>query len=51
MVSPCQHTCPVGVNIPRYVAHIKAGEYLEAVETIRERIPSGHLRTYLPSSL
>ena len=39
MVSPCQHTCPVGVNIPRYVAHIKAGEYLEAVETIRERNP------------
>lgn len=39
MVSPCQHTCPVGVNIPKYVAHIGAGEYLEAVETIRERNP------------
>ena len=39
MVSPCQHTCPVGINIPRYVAHIAAGEYLEAIDTIRERNP------------
>jgi NADH-quinone oxidoreductase subunit F len=39
MISPCQHTCPVGINVPEYVAHIAAGEYLEAVETIRERNP------------
>ncbi len=39
MISPCQHTCPVGINIPRYVAHIAAGEYLDAIETIRERNP------------
>jgi NADH-quinone oxidoreductase subunit F len=39
MISPCQHTCPVGINIPTYVAQIAAGEYLEAVETIRERNP------------
>jgi len=39
MVSPCQHTCPVGINIPKYVSHIAAGEYLESVETIRERNP------------
>jgi NADH-quinone oxidoreductase subunit F len=39
MISPCQHTCPVGINIPKYVAHIAAGEYLQAVETIRERNP------------
>jgi len=39
MISPCQHTCPVGINIPRYVGHIAAGEYKEAVETIRERNP------------
>jgi NADH-quinone oxidoreductase subunit F len=39
MVSPCQHTCPVGINIPKYVAHIAAGEYLEAIDTIRERNP------------
>ena len=39
MISPCQHTCPVGINIPKYVAHIADGEYLEAVDTIRERNP------------
>jgi NADH-quinone oxidoreductase subunit F len=39
MISPCQHTCPVGINIPKYVAHIAAGEYQEAVDTIRERNP------------
>jgi len=39
MISPCQHTCPAGINIPRYVAHIAAGEYKEAIDTIRERNP------------
>ena len=39
MISPCQHTCPAGINVPKYVAHIAAGEYLEAVGTIRERNP------------
>jgi NADH-quinone oxidoreductase subunit F len=39
MISPCQHTCPVGINIPKYVAHVANGEYLESIETIRERNP------------
>jgi len=39
MISPCQHTCPVGINIPKYVAHIAAGEYQESIDTIRERNP------------
>jgi NADH-quinone oxidoreductase subunit F len=39
MISPCQHTCPVGINIPKYVAQIADGEYLEAVKTIWERNP------------
>ncbi len=39
MVSPCQHTCPVGIDIPRYVSLIGAGEYLKSIETIRERNP------------
>jgi NADH-quinone oxidoreductase subunit F len=39
MISPCQHTCPVGINVPKYVAHVASGEYLESVETIRERNP------------
>jgi len=39
MISPCQHTCPAGINIPKYVAHIADGEYEDAIETIRERNP------------
>ena len=39
MISPCQHTCPVGINIPKYVAHIANEEYLNAIATIRERNP------------
>ncbi|MFC2060278.1 NADH-quinone oxidoreductase subunit NuoF, partial [Chloroflexota bacterium] len=39
MISPCQHTCPVGINVPKYVAHVAAGEYGEAVDTIRQRNP------------
>jgi NADH-quinone oxidoreductase subunit F len=39
MISPCQHTCPVGINIPKYVAYIASGEYQEAIDTIRERNP------------
>lgn len=39
MISPCQHTCPAGINIPRYIDNIAEGEYKEAIETIRERNP------------
>lgn len=39
MISPCQHTCPVGINVPKYVAHIAENRYLDSVETIRERNP------------
>jgi NADH-quinone oxidoreductase subunit F len=39
MISPCQHTCPAGINIPRYVAFIADGDYKSAIETIRERNP------------
>jgi len=39
MVSPCQHTCPTGINVPKYIAHIADGDYLASVDTIRERNP------------
>jgi NADH-quinone oxidoreductase subunit F len=39
MISPCQHTCPAGINIPKYIAHIADGNYQAAIETIRERNP------------
>ena len=39
MISPCQHTCPAGINIPKYVASIAEGDCKAAIETIRERNP------------
>jgi NADPH-dependent glutamate synthase beta subunit-like oxidoreductase/NAD-dependent dihydropyrimidine dehydrogenase PreA subunit len=38
-LAPCQQTCPAEIDIPKYIGHIKAGEYEAAVHTIRERNP------------
>ena len=38
-LAPCAQTCPAEINIPRYINQIKAGEYKEAVQTIRMRNP------------
>ncbi len=32
----CIAGCPVGVDIPRFMKHVKAGEYLEAAKVIKE---------------
>jgi len=39
VVSACHHTCPVGINVPRYIAAIAEGHYIEAAEIIREKNP------------
>jgi NADH-quinone oxidoreductase subunit F len=39
VLSPCQHACPAGIDVPSYVAFIGQGEYARAVEVIRERNP------------
>ncbi len=37
--APCKTTCPANINVQGYVQLIKKGEYLRAVELIRERNP------------
>ncbi len=37
--SPCQHTCPVGLDVPGYSALIKEGRYNEAYSLIKQRNP------------
>jgi len=37
--SPCQHACPAGIDVPRYVRLIAGGKFDEALELIRERLP------------
>jgi putative selenate reductase YgfK subunit len=37
--APCQAACPAGVDVPRYVRHIRDGQFGEALAVVRERIP------------
>jgi NADH-quinone oxidoreductase subunit F len=37
--APCKHTCPAGIDVPRYVRFIAAGRYADALDVIREKIP------------
>jgi len=37
--APCSHTCPAGVDVPRYVRFIAQGESDQALAVIREKIP------------
>jgi len=37
--APCSHTCPAGVDVPRYLRFISQGKFDQALAVIRERIP------------
>ncbi|MCX5998960.1 MAG: FAD-dependent oxidoreductase [Chloroflexi bacterium] len=37
--APCQHTCPVGLDIPGYVAFIKEGRFEDSYKLIKQRNP------------
>jgi NADH-quinone oxidoreductase subunit F len=39
VISACQHACPAGIDVPNYVAAVAQGDYLRAVDIIRERNP------------
>lgn len=38
-VSPCQHSCPVNIDIPEYIGLIRMGKYKESLKVILERNP------------
>jgi formate dehydrogenase beta subunit len=38
-LAPCRQKCPAQINIPKYIQHIKRGEYALALLTIKERNP------------
>jgi len=38
-VAPCTVTCPANVDIQGYLALIRSGDYLEAVQLIKQKIP------------
>ena len=37
--APCQHACPLGIDIPAYVSLVKDGDYIGALQVIREDNP------------
>ncbi len=37
--APCEHTCPAGVNVPIYVGQIAAGEFDQALATVKHSMP------------
>ena len=37
--APCSHTCPAGVDVPRYLRFIGLGQFDQALAVIREKIP------------
>jgi NADH-quinone oxidoreductase subunit F len=39
VLSPCQHACPAGIDVPAYVAFIAQGDYEQAADVIRQRNP------------
>lgn len=39
VISPCQHACPAGIDVPNYVASVAMKKYDQAVSIIRERNP------------
>jgi formate dehydrogenase beta subunit len=37
--APCREVCPAGIDVPRYIRHIREGHFDRALAVIRERIP------------
>jgi NADH-quinone oxidoreductase subunit F len=37
--APCRHTCPAGIDVPRYVRYVAARRFTDALNVIREKIP------------
>lgn len=38
-MAPCREACPAGVDVPRYLRHLRDGRFTEALAVVRERIP------------
>ncbi|MBT3363580.1 MAG: FAD-dependent oxidoreductase [Chloroflexi bacterium] len=36
---PCSHTCPAGIDVPRYIRYITEGKPSESLAVIREKVP------------
>ena len=39
VTAPCMEACPIHLDIPRYVDHIRSGEFEKSLDLIRTRLP------------
>jgi formate dehydrogenase beta subunit len=39
VVAPCREACPAGIDVPRYIRHIRNGDFDGALAVIRRKIP------------
>ncbi len=37
--APCSHTCPAGIDVPRYIRYIGEGRFRESLAVVREQLP------------
>lgn len=37
--APCRKACPAGIDVPRFIRLIGDGQYAQAVDVVRERVP------------
>ena len=46
-IVPCKHTCPAGIDVPRYIRFISEGKLAEAAAVIREKVPFPSVLGYI----
>ncbi len=39
LTAPCMDACPIHLDIPTYVGHIREGRFLDSLDVIRDRLP------------
>jgi len=45
--APCKAACPAGIDVPRYIRLIGDGEYDQAVQVVREKVPFPSVCAYV----
>lgn len=47
VIVPCRNACPAHTDVPRYIRHVKNGEYDAAAAVIREKVPFPKVLGYI----
>lgn len=47
VTAPCRAACPAGIDVPRYIRLIGDGQYDQAVDVVREKVPFPSICAYV----